>query len=544
MATIISNRYEIISSIGQGGMADVYKAQDTILNRIVAIKVLKQKLTSDAMTLVRFQREASAASRLSHPNVVDIYDVGEYEGMHYIVMEYVRGRTLKQLIQKRGALTVDEALFIMKQLTSAIKAAHDKNIIHRDIKPQNILMKDDGTAKITDFGIAVAGDSVQLTFNNAVMGSAHYLAPESAQGNDPNKQVDIYSLGIVFYELLTGDVPFKGKTPTEIALKHLRTPIPYVRDFNPSIPQAVENIVLKATAKDTKERYQNLNDMLYDLNHCLDEENKYVKRLTVNNNVYLNDDEIKSKQNHHISVNHKSRFIGIGIGIISVALIFLIMLASGFVRYDGVFGYETMPNVVDLSEEDAYETLKKEKFSLDNVSIKYVISDEYEKGKVVESSIQEGRIVKYNSRIVLKVSKGPSYLVEDYTGQYLTNVLSRLEQDHVSLDYTIEHKGQKDTIPGIILEQKGLKAGDRIDPEGNEKITFVVSEYPSIVIPTELIGMNVEEAKNKLNEMGIAVVTKPIVTNPISNLVVSVDPEVGSNYTQEGTDSVVTLYYN
>lgn len=191
-------------------MADVYLAQDLILSREVAIKILRQSLANDPMTLVRFQREASAASKLSHPNVVDIYDVGEADGYHYIVMEYIRGRTLKQLINQRGALDYHEAISIMKQLTSAIAKAHANHIIHRDIKPQNVLVKDDGTAKLTDFGIAIANDAVQLTYYNTVMGSAHYLAPETAQGKEPNEQIDIYSLGIVFYELLTGDVPFRG----------------------------------------------------------------------------------------------------------------------------------------------------------------------------------------------------------------------------------------------------------------------------------------------------------------------------------------------
>ena len=198
----IANRYQILSLIGQGGMADVYRARDKILDRIVAIKVLRSKLSEDPMILVRFQREASAASRLSHPNVVDIYDVGEFEGLHYIVMEYIRGRTLKQLIQQRGALHYNEAIDIMKQLTSAIVAAHQNHIIHRDIKPQNVLIKDDGTVKITDFGIAVASDSVQLTLNNAVMGSAHYLAPETAQGKEPSYQVDIYLWVLYFMNYL------------------------------------------------------------------------------------------------------------------------------------------------------------------------------------------------------------------------------------------------------------------------------------------------------------------------------------------------------
>lgn len=230
MDKLIANRYLLVSNIGQGGMADVYKAIDTILNREVAVKILRGELSHDPMTLLRFQREASAASKLSHPNVVDVYDVGESEGRHYIVMEYVRGRTLKQLIAQRGALNLDEAIDIMMQLASAISLAHEKHIIHRDIKPQNVLMKDDGTVKITDFGIAVAHDSIQLTQNHTVMGSAHYLAPETTRGEAPSVAVDIYALGIVFYELLSGKVPFHGSTPTEIAVKHLREPMPYIRD--------------------------------------------------------------------------------------------------------------------------------------------------------------------------------------------------------------------------------------------------------------------------------------------------------------------------
>lgn len=236
----IASRYTILNLIGQGGMADVYLAHDEILNREVAIKVLRPKLSEDPMTLVRFTREASAASRLSHPNVVDIYDVGESDGLHYIVMEYIRGQTLKQLIVRRGALDYREALSMMKQLISAVVSAHHHQIIHRDIKPQNILVKSDGTLKITDFGIAIANGSVSLTHNNAVMGSAHYLSPESAQGMMPDEKVDIYSMGIVFYELLTGQVPFRGNNPAEIALKHMTEPLPSLRRFNPQIPQALK----------------------------------------------------------------------------------------------------------------------------------------------------------------------------------------------------------------------------------------------------------------------------------------------------------------
>ena len=265
---MIAERYMIVSSLGEGGMADVYLAIDTILNREVAIKVLRGELSKDPVTLLRFQREANAVSKLNHPNVVDVYDVGEFEGRHYIVMEYVRGRTLKQLISQRGALHQEEAVNIMIQLTSAVQHAHENDIIHRDIKPQNVLVKDDGTVKITDFGIALAHDTVQLTQSDAVLGSAHYLAPETTRGETPSNQVDIYALGIVFYELLTGNVPFHGDNPVQIAMKHLREEIPSVRDFNPTLPQSVENIIIKATVKNRKLRYQSAKDMLYDLHRC------------------------------------------------------------------------------------------------------------------------------------------------------------------------------------------------------------------------------------------------------------------------------------
>ena len=290
MDKLIANRYQLLECVGQGGMADVYKAMDTILNRVVAIKILRGDLADDPMTLLRFQREASAASKLSHPNVVDVYDVGESEGKHYIVMEYVRGRTLKQLIAQRGALHLDEAVDIMLQLTSAVAMAHEKHIIHRDIKPQNVLVKDDGTVKITDFGIAVAHGSVQLTQHHTVMGSAHYLAPETTRGEAPTTAVDIYALGIVFYELLSGSVPFQGSNPTEIAVKHLRERMPYIRDFNPTIPQSVENIILKATAKKVSERYASVEEMREDLLECRQPHMRDVER------IQLDDDMITSVQ--------------------------------------------------------------------------------------------------------------------------------------------------------------------------------------------------------------------------------------------------------
>ena len=235
-----------------------------------------------------FWWQALSVSNLSHPNIVEVYDVGEEDGQHYIVMEYIEGKTLKQLLQKRGSLTLSEVIDIMNQLTDGLSHAHDAYIVHRDIKPQNIMIQDDGLIKITDFGIAMALNSTQLTQTNSVMGSVHYLPPEQANGKGSTIKSDIYSLGILMYELLTGSVPFKGDNAVEIALKHLKERIPSIRRQNPTIPQSVENIVLKAVAKNPKNRYENVGDMRNDLLECLTEEHANDKKYVYNYMINLN----------------------------------------------------------------------------------------------------------------------------------------------------------------------------------------------------------------------------------------------------------------
>lgn len=541
----IANRYTIISCIGQGGMADVYKAFDTILNRVVAVKVLRSKLSEDPMTLVRFQREAYAASKLSHPNIIDIYDVGEYDGLHYIVMEFVRGRTLKELVAQRGSLDVREAVGIMRQLTSAVNAAHENNIIHRDIKPQNVLVKDDGTVKITDFGIAVANDSVQLTWNNAVMGSAHYLAPETAQGHEPDPLIDIYSLGIVFYELLTGDVPFKGKTPTEIALQHLRKPLPRVRSYNPDIPQSVENIVIRASAKDSKERYQSAREMAADLEVCLDPAYRNVKPVKLKTeSLELENGKVRPKPPEKKEKKSRGHCREILLGILAGVILIVLCAGAGFVtgliRIPGFLGYEKMPSVVGLSRQEAEALLEASHFSLENVEFVEKVDDSVPAGIITNQSVKRGQVVSDHTDMEITLSKGPSYLVPDFVGQSLDSVQQELAMSGVDLDIQVESRGEPNTNPGIILEQNGLKPGDRIDPAAHETIKFVISSYPSILISSDLLGMNVDAAKQWLNSQGIAVIT---VADEGGSTVTSVDPPIGSTYTQEGTDSVVTLYY-
>ena len=274
----INDRYEIIKLIGEGGMANVYLAYDTILERNVAVKVLRGDLADDEKFVRRFQREALSASSLSHPNIVEMYDVGEDNGNFYIVMEYIDGQTLKQLIKKRGHLTVPEAIDIMLQLTDGLAHAHDSYIIHRDIKPQNIMILEDGMVKITDFGIAMAINASDLTQTNSVMGSVHYLPPEQAAGKGSTIKSDIYSLGILFYEMLAGTMPFRGETAVEIALKHIKDPMPSIRKINPKVPQSVENIIFKATAKNPKNRYNNVRELHDDLKTALDKDRANEKR--------------------------------------------------------------------------------------------------------------------------------------------------------------------------------------------------------------------------------------------------------------------------
>lgn len=277
----INDRYKIIELIGGGGMSNVYLAHDMILNRDVAIKILRYDISNEEEFHRRFQREALSATSLAHPNIVSIYDVGEDGDMHYIVMEYIKGKTLKQYINEFSPLSPARSVQIMKQLTSAIAHAHENQIIHRDIKPQNILVDEDGNVKITDFGIATSLSATSYTKTNSVIGTVHYLSPEQARGGNATKKSDIYALGIVLYELLTGELPFSGESAVSIALKHLQTETPSVREFDASIPQSLENVVLKATAKNPIHRYSSVEEMEDDLQTVLSSNRVNEKNLSL-----------------------------------------------------------------------------------------------------------------------------------------------------------------------------------------------------------------------------------------------------------------------
>ena len=455
----INDRYEIIKLIGEGGMANVYLAYDTILERNVAVKVLRGDLADDEKFVRRFQREALSASSLSHPNIVEMYDVGEDNGNFYIVMEYIDGQTLKQLIKKRGHLTVPEAIDIMLQLTDGLAHAHDSYIIHRDIKPQNIMIEDNGRIKITDFGIAMALNSTQLTQTNSVMGSVHYLPPEQANGKGSTVKSDIYSLGILMYELLTGSVPFKGDTAVEIALKHMKEKIPSVRKQNPTIPQSVENIILKATAKNPKNRYNNVRELHNDLKTALDKDRANEKRFVFK---YPEDDldetkvldtlkdELKVNKEKGIpeekpiiktveeepkkKMSKTTKALIIICSVIMFAFLFIIVIIPTVFKTPDV----KVPDVSGLSVRSATKELEKAGLSVET-KVKDDYTDEVDKGKVSKTLPGARETVKKGAKITIYKSLGSEKIkIEDYKNKDTADISGDMTKEE-QLVYYFEH---------------------------------------------------------------------------------------------------------
>ena len=490
----ISDRYQIIKSIGEGGMANVYLAYDTILDRDVAVKVLRGDLAGDEKFVRRFQREALSASSLNHPNIVEVYDVGEDHGMYYIVMEYIEGKHLKDLIKKRGKLTLSEVIDIMLQITDGMSVAHDSYIIHRDIKPQNIMILENGLVKITDFGISMAMNATQLTQTNSVMGSVHYLPPEQAMGKGSSLQSDIYSMGIVMYELLVGKLPYKGDNAVEIALKHLKEPLPSIKDELPNIPQSVENIIIKATAKNPKNRYNDAREMHSDLMVCLDESKVNEPKITlpypenvdeakitkVLKNVEAekknetpskkeDKEEIISKKitandlkkDNKILIILASIFTCLIIAITTVVLLIPALTTSKEI---------VVPDVANKSVEEAINILQNEGFNVATEQQK-ISSEEIEFGKVVKTSPLANMKRTKGTTITLYVSEGDTKItLEDYTGKNYLEIKGKLEA--LGVQVTVEKKSDSKVAENTIIEQK---------PAAGEKVTK--GDYVTLYIP-------------------------------------------------------------
>ena len=432
----INDRYEIISVIGEGGLANVFLANDLILGRKVAIKVLRGDLATNDKFVRRFEREAVAASNLCHQNIVSIYDVLQEEDNHYIIMEYIEGLTLKQLIKKRGKLTVSEVIDIMLQLTNGLAHAHESMIIHRDIKPQNILILPNGLVKIADFGIAASLNESEMTQTNSVMGSVYYLPPEQASGTMTTLKSDIYSLGIVMYELLTGKLPFKGENAVEIAMKHINDVFPSVREFNNQVPQSLENIVLKATAKNVKNRYDSAMEMKHDLEHALDPENENnaVIRHKYRENFNSSSTEvikpIKGNKNLENSFMEDFEEKNSNKVIVSLCiLIIMILLGVGifFMLGTNTTSTKIIPNLMDMTGESAKIKLEELGFK-GSIIIVEEFSDNIKKSQVIKTNPQIGENVKLDTTITIYKSKGTDKIVlEDYTNQEYAFVKAKLE---------------------------------------------------------------------------------------------------------------------
>ena len=502
----INDRYEIIRSIGEGGMANVYLGYDTILDRNVAIKVLRGDLSNDEKFVRRFQREALSASSLAHPNIVEMYDVGEDNGLYYIVMEYIEGKTLKQLLKKRGTLTLSEAIDIMLQLTDGMAHAHDSYIIHRDLKPQNIMIKDDGQIKITDFGIAMALNSTQLTQTNSVMGSVHYLPPEQASGKGCTIKSDIYSMGIIFYELLSGSLPFRGDNAVEIALKHMRDPLPSLREDNPAIPQSIENIIRKATAKNPKNRYEDARSMHEDLLTALDDDRmdepvyqyKYpehetdnTKRIKKLENIEdkkeaeedktdevakkIDEEDLEEKKSNRVII-----ILAIVFGVLALALITVFFIVPAFSN--------EKPVTIPECEGEKVSTCEKKLQALGlevNTKIKTESSSEIDKNRVTRTDPEEGRSVKPGTVVTIYKSTGEEvYEIEDYTGKNYIEVQTILERNY-GLNVTVEKKEPTDSDKEYDEQEiigQSLAAGSEVK-KGDSIILYIpdiVDKFPDM----------------------------------------------------------------
>ncbi|MBM7571776.1 Stk1 family PASTA domain-containing Ser/Thr kinase [Aquibacillus albus] len=564
---LLNERYKIKKAIGGGGMANVYLARDTILERDVAIKVLRLEYANDEEFIARFHREAHSATSLSHPNIVNIYDVGEEDNIYYMVMEYVDGMTLKKYIQLYGPVEVQEAIDIMKQVTSAISHAHANDIVHRDIKPQNILIDPFARVKVTDFGIAVALSATSLTQTNSVLGSVHYLSPEQARGGMANKKSDIYSLGIVFFELLTGRLPFSGESAVSIALKHLQSNTPSIKRWNPNLPQSVENIVLKATTKDPFYRYDAVYDMEDDLDTALDPNRVNESLFTPPSDneeatkaiPIITDETFKEHKSTQDTIVHSSNppvnnmTSEESVGkknrkkpFIWISVILVTLFAAGFMA---LF---ILPNwlqpddvIVPELEGEEYEEAVSELAALGfQVNRETMFSDEVPEGYVIRTNPPFGTTLKEGTEVTIISSKGKEKVTfSNYVGRDFSQTERQLLQN--GYKDVISSYQTSDRPEGEIISQIQPQPDTEVVPE-DTNVIFVVSEGPESVTLVNLKGMTEQEAleyleSNNLNgeiieensdevEEGKVIRQSPVANSEVEEkstieIVISIGPE-------------------
>lgn len=534
IGNILGNRYVIVEKIGEGGMSEVYKAKCNLLNRYIAVKILKKEFANDMEFVEKFKREAAAAAALTSNNIVSIYDVGSENNINYIVMELVEGKTLKTYIREKGFLNFNEALNIGIQIAKALECAHKNKIVHRDIKPQNILITQDGTIKVTDFGIAKAMNSATITNTNKVMGSAHYFSPEQAKGTVVDFRTDIYSLGVVLYEMLVGRVPYDGDSPVTIAVKHIQDPLREPKTFNKDIPQSLNDLIVKSMEKDPFKRYQSIQQLLTDMTMIQNNVNLELRskdydtseftrvmdpiddKLLDNNihntgkffnmqNEYEDQDDLDEFEEDdedeikEFNFNKKKLIKGI---LISILVLFL--------GVGSAFGLKSIlsknkdnievPNIVGLNKDDA-------KKKVEELGLKFLVDKEEESDKpkdtVLESNPKEGEKVNKDDEIKVVISKGNKKTIDikNFIGLKFSEVKSMLESLNLKVgDVKYEFSN---SVPSDVVISHNPESGKKVE-EGT-KIDFVVSSGPEekkVTVPS-LAGKNINEASNILSSVGL-----------------------------------------
>lgn len=535
----INNRYEIIGRVGAGGMSDVYKAKDHKLNRNVAIKVLKKEYSKDKNFVSKFRVEAQSAASLIHPNIVNVYDVGEDNGLYYIVMELIEGITLKSYIQKKGRLSARETISIAIQIANGIECAHNNQIVHRDIKPQNIMISREGKVKVTDFGIARAASS--NTINGNAMGSVHYISPEQAGGKYVDEKSDIYSLGITMFEMITGKVPFDGESTVTIALKHIQNSVPSIREYIPQAPVSIEKIILKCTQNKSDKRYPKISLLIADLKRALTEPDVDFVQIDatrpIGTTVMITDEEINqirkgagktSPEKPEEDVDDidamspkMDKAVTIG-GVIAgiaalmvVAVILTVVLSDNSIKLPkDMSGDEiqtidprktVVPNVLGMSSDGAEKALNEKSLGFEYDS-NYVYSDVYAADQIVNQSEAPGSVVNKNITVKLIVSKGPERIQvpAGISRSDLDSAISKL--DSVGLKYEITYEFSGNTIGTVI----SCSPTENASVNKKDIVKLVVSrgsqesEEKTATVPS-LVNMKLAKAQQKISSIGFEI---------------------------------------
>lgn len=545
---IIGNRYEVLEKIGIGGMATVYKAKDNILKRNVAVKVLRDEFTTDEEFIKRFNTEAQAAASLTHPNIVSIYDVGHEDNLYFIVMELIQGKTLKQIITEDGVLPWKWSINIAIQIASALEIAHKNNIVHRDIKPHNIIITEDGVAKVTDFGIAKAVSNSTITAFGTTIGSVHYFSPEHARGGYTDAKSDIYSLGVVMYEMMTGRVPFDADTPVSIALKHMQEkPVEPIK-LNPSIPYAVNKIIMKAMQKEVALRYSSATEMLKDLNAALKNpdgntvmpdqniENSYTQRIpTIQGGEKMNQKE--RKVNAFFKKHKKAIMIAI------IVLIVILIPVIGFYGTQAILNVGRakdvkLPNLVGKTIEEAEQELNKSKLKIEK---KEEFNSEIEAGKIISQNppFIENYTVKENSTVEVVVSKGTEMTkVPKIIGMEYEEAEEEIKKYNLQAEKI--DKVSKTVEKGIVIEQE---PAENTEIKAGEKVKIYVSCGNGLkqIVTQYVIGKTEKDAKELLTKDGLEVeVVNEEDTTKENGIVLKQSIEAGKTV-DEGTKIIITV---